>query len=152
MIRDVGPADLPGLLALNNAEAAAVNELTLEALAAQVAVALSARMTTDGAAGFLVAFGAATPIQGPNHGWFVARGGSFAYIDRMVVAPEARGRGVARALYEDLAARGLPLACEVNLDPPNPAGQAFHARLGFRPVGEAVDPRNGKRVRYLMRG
>jgi len=151
MIRDIAAADLPALLALNNAEAAAVNALTLEELTAQVAIALSARMVADGT-GFLVAFGAETPLQGPNHGWFVARGGRFAYVDRVVVAPEARGRGLARALYEDLAERGLPLACEVNLDPPNPAGQAFHARLGFRPVGEATDPRNGKRVRYLMRG
>lgn len=151
MIRDIEAADLPALLALNNSEAAAVNALTLEELAAQVAVALSARMAADGS-GFLVAFGVETPIQGPNHAWFVSRGGRFAYVDRVVVAPEARGRGVARSLYEDLAASGLPLACEVNLDPPNPAGQAFHARLGFRPVGEAVDPRNGKRVLYLMRG
>ncbi|WP_421991974.1 GNAT family N-acetyltransferase [Roseococcus sp.] len=151
MIRDIEAADLPALLALNNSEAAAVNELTLAELTAQVALALSARMTADGS-GFLVAFGAETPIQGPNHAWFVGRGEGFAYIDRIVVALQARGQGVARSLYEDLAARGLTLACEVNLDPPNPAGQAFHARLGFQPVGEAVDPRNGKRVQYLMRG
>lgn len=150
MIRDIEAADLPVLLILNNSEAAAVNALTLEELSAQVSVSLSARMTADGS-GFLVAFGARTPIQGPNHAWFVERGKGFAYIDRIVVAPEARGRGVARSLYEDLARHGLPLACEVNLDPPNPQGQAFHARLGFEPVGEAVDPRNGKRVRYLMR-
>lgn len=145
MIRDIEAADLPALLVLNNSEAAAVNALTLEELSSQVAAALSARMT-EGGTGFLVAFGAETPVQGPNHGWFVARGGRFAYVDRIVVAP------VARALYEDLAAGGLPLACEVNVEPPNPQGQAFHARLGFLPVGEATDPRNGKRVRYLMRG
>jgi predicted GNAT superfamily acetyltransferase len=148
MIRDIEAADLPALLALNNSEAAAVNALTLEALSAQVAASFSARMSADG---FLIAFCETTPAQGPNHAWFLQRGGRFAYIDRIVVAPEARGRGVARALYEDLAASGLPLACEVNLDPPNPAGQAFHARLDFLPVGEAVDVRNGKRVQYLMR-
>jgi predicted GNAT superfamily acetyltransferase len=148
MIRDIETADLPALLTLNNSEAAAVNALTLEQLSAQVAAAFAARMSAEG---FLVAFCETTPIQGPNHAWFVRRGGRFAYIDRIVVAPEARGRGAGRALYEDLAARGLPLACEVNLDPPNPAGQAFHARLGFRPVGEAVDVRTGKRVQYLMR-
>jgi predicted GNAT superfamily acetyltransferase len=149
VIRDIGAADLPGLLALNNSEAAAVNALTLEELSAQVAASFSARMSADG---FLVAFCETTPAQGPNHAWFLRRGGRFAYIDRIVVAQEARGRGVARSLYDDLAIRGLPLACEVNLDPPNPQGQAFHARLGFAPVGEAVDPRNGKRVQYLMRG
>ncbi|MBS7810021.1 GNAT family N-acetyltransferase [Roseococcus pinisoli] len=151
MIRDIEAADLPALLVLNNSEAAAVNELTLEELSAQVAAAVSARMMADGS-GFLVAFGAETPIQGPNHAWFVTRGGDFAYVDRIVVTPAARGKGVARSLYEDLAARGLPLACEVNVEPPNPQGQAFHAKLGFLPVGEATDPRNGKRVRYLMRG
>jgi predicted GNAT superfamily acetyltransferase len=74
----------------------------------------------------------------------------------VVVAPQARRQGVARALYDDLAglARaeriGL-LACEVNLDPPNPRGLAFHEALGFLPAGEATDPRTGKRVRYLRK-
>jgi predicted GNAT superfamily acetyltransferase len=154
-IRDILPADLPALLALNNAEAAAVNAQTPEGMAQLLTRAWAARMTTDGS-GFLIAFDAATPPQGPNHAWFTARESSFAYIDRVVVRPDARGRGVARALYADAerlaaAERMDVLCCEVNLDPPNPGSMAFHERLGFAPAGEAIDRRNGKRVRYLSR-
>jgi hypothetical protein len=83
----------------------------------------------------------------------VARYPAFLYIDRVVIAPGSRGLGHARRLYEDLAAiaGGRPLCCEVNLVPANPASLAFHDRLGFVPCGEADDPRNGKRVRYLVR-
>lgn len=152
MIRDITTADLPAVLALNNAHAAEVNELTADALAALVAVAARARIV-DGGHGVLIALGARTPIQGPNHAWFVARYPAFLYIDRVVVAPAARGHGHARRLYDDLAAVGgdLPLCCEVNLEPPNPASLAFHDRLGFAACGEGDDPRNGKRVRYLLR-
>jgi predicted GNAT superfamily acetyltransferase len=82
-----------------------------------------------------------------------ARGPAFLYVDRVVVAAEARGLGHARRLYDDLAATaaGRPLCCEINLVPPNPASLAFHERLGFAACGEADDPRNGKRVRYLVR-
>ena len=74
----------------------------------------------------------------------------------MVVAPAARGRGLARTLYADLFAaaieRGCPLVtCEVNSDPPNPASDAFHAGLGFAPVGGARVPDAVKTVRYLAR-
>lgn len=154
-IRDITEADIAALLALNNAEAAAVNALTPEGFAALLRNAFAARVTAGGE-GFLIAFDHATPPQGPNHAWFIARESTFAYVDRVVVAPAARGRGVARALYDDLAALaradriGL-LACEVNLDPPNPESLAFHERLGFAAAGEGTDPRNGKRVRYLRR-
>ncbi|MBC7975179.1 MAG: GNAT family N-acetyltransferase, partial [Myxococcales bacterium] len=72
---------------------------------------------------------------------------------RVVIAADARGRGHARRLYDDLATRaaGRPLCCEVNVQPPNPGSLAFHERLGFVACGEADDPRNGKRVRYLVR-
>lgn len=105
---------------------------------------------------FLLALDQDAPAQGPNHAWFQARLRHFAYVDRVVVAAAAQGHGLGRLLYGDLiaaaAGRGLPvLACEVNLDPPNPASMAFHERLGFMPCGEASDPRNGKRVRYLSR-
>ena len=152
MIRAVTGDDLPALLALNNAHAVEVNALTADTLAALVAVAEHARVVDD-VRGFLVALGDDTPVQGPNHAWFVARYPAFLYIDRIVIAPEARGLGLARRLYEDLAAiaAGRPLCCEVNLVPANPASLAFHDRLGFVSCGEGDDPRNGKRVRYLIR-
>jgi uncharacterized protein len=152
MIRAVQSDDLPTILALNNAHAVEVNPLTAEALGALVAVAAYARVV-DGGHGFLIALSERPPIQGPNHAWFAARYPAFLYIDRVVVAPEARGRGHARALYDDLAAiaAGRPLCCEVNIAPPNPGSLAFHDRMGFAPCGDADDPRNGKRVRYLIR-
>ncbi|MCX8134927.1 MAG: GNAT family N-acetyltransferase [Roseococcus sp.] len=154
-IRDIAEADIPVLLALNNAEAEAVNALSRERFEGLLRTAFAARVAETGA-GFLIAFDHATPPQGPNHAWFTARESAFAYVDRVVVAPWARRQGVARALYEDLAALAraerIPLlAVEVNLDPPNPAGLAFHQRLGFLPAGEGKDPRTGKTVRYLRR-
>lgn len=159
MVRDIGAADLAALNALNDAHAAEVNALAPADFAALVGVAFAARMVDgpDGRpAGFVIGLSHATPRQGPNHGWFQDRlpPPGFAYVDRVVVAAASRGQGIARALYAELMglarARGLPLlACEVNLDPPNPASMAFHERLGFTEAGVATDPRNGKRVRYL---
>jgi hypothetical protein len=156
--RDVAPADLPALNALNDAHAAEVNALAPADFAALVGAAFAARVVPgpDGApAAFLIGLSHATPSQGPNHRWFLDRYPAFAYVDRVVVAEAFRGRGLGRLLYADLRARAraaaLPvLACEVNLDPPNPGSMAFHQRLGFRPAGEATDARNGKRVRYLV--
>ena len=154
-IRNITAADVPALLALNNAEAERVNALTEDALAGLLNFAFAARITTDGQA-FLIAFDHATPPQGPNHAWFTARESYFAYVDRVVVAPGARGKGVARALYDDLAKIAKAdmtnlLVCEGNLDPPNPESLAFHERLGFTACGEAVDRRNGKRVQYMRK-
>jgi uncharacterized protein len=42
------------------------------------------------------------------------------------------------------------VGCEINLLPPNPASDAFHARMGFVEVG-AAQLANGKTVRYLER-
>ncbi len=154
MIRDATAADIPALAALNDAEARHVNALGEAGLRALLAVAWRARCTD---AALLVALTGDTPCQGPNHAWFQARGGRFAYMDRVVVGPAARGQGLARALYADIAALALEaglerLCCEVNLLPANPVSLAFHARLGFAPAGEATDPRNGKVVRYLTAG
>ena len=152
MIRALVNDDLPVVLALNNAHAAEVNALTAPALATLVAVAAHA-CVLDGGLGFLIALDERAPVQGPNHAWFLARYPELLYIDRVVIAPAARGRGHARRMYEALVAVAAhrPLCCEVNLAPPNPGSMAFHERLGFTACGEGDDPRNGKRVRYLMR-
>jgi len=72
----------------------------------------------------------------------------------VVVAPAARGLGLARLLYENLFARAKAdshtrIVCEVNAVPPNPASDAFHAKLGFAEVGKAIIAGGTKTVRYF---
>ncbi len=78
----------------------------------------------------------------PNYRWFEQRFDRFAYVDRVVVAPAARGTGLARRLYEDFFAAAREagharVCCEVNYDPPNPTSDAFHARMDFEEIGRA---------------
>lgn len=101
----------------------------------------------------LLAFAPGAAYDSANFRWFAKRYTSFVYIDRVVTAPQARGRGLARKLYAHLfeAARAAGherVVCEVNSDPPNPASEVFHRALGFVPVGEAM-LENGKTVQYL---
>ncbi|MCC7276550.1 MAG: GNAT family N-acetyltransferase [Alphaproteobacteria bacterium] len=156
MIRAPIAADEPGLLALNAAHAVELSPLAPAELRQLLARAFHARVA-DGAAALLIAFDQDADYGSPNFAWFRARHRRFVYVDRVVVAPAARGRGLARLLYDDLfaAARaaGHALACcEVNLAPPNPASDAFHAALGFAEVGRGHLADRGKTVRYLTRG
>ena len=43
------------------------------------------------------------------------------------------------------------IVCEVNISPPNPAPDAFHAALGFTEIGQASIHGRTKTVRYLTR-
>lgn len=104
---------------------------------------------------YLIVFDQDSDYDSPNFLWFKSRYPKFAYVDRIVVAETARGKGVARALYEELFrktrdARFDKIVCEVNFAPPNPASDAFHAKLGFAEVGRTTLA-NGKGVRYLLR-
>ncbi len=90
----------------------------------------------------------------PNYQWFLQRYQRFVYIDRVVVAAAARGRGYARLLYEDLFRRAADaghehVVCEVNVQPPNPASDSLHAALGFAEIGSATIHNGAKSVRYL---
>jgi uncharacterized protein len=92
----------------------------------------------------------------PNFQWFRQRYPRFAYVDRVAVAQTARGRGLGRALYEDLFAKAAAeghtiVTCEINTDPPNPGSQAFHAALGFNAVGDAAIYGGKRTVRYYVR-
>lgn len=104
---------------------------------------------------YLIVFDQNAAYDSPNFLWFKQRYPEFAYVDRIVVAAEARGRGVARTLYEALfrearAAGFDKVVCEVNFAPPNPVSEAFHDRLEFAEVGRTTLA-NGKGVRYLCR-
>jgi uncharacterized protein len=143
------------ILALNNAHAQQLSWLEPERLEQLVAQSFLAwRIGSLDA--FLLAFDQDAPYDSPNFLWFRARYPRFVYIDRIAVTPSARGRGLARLLYCDLfdtaRRRGhTHIACEVNVDPPNPTSDAFHAALGFVEVGCASIHDGSKTVRYLER-
>ncbi len=150
-----GGAWRDALLALNNAHAVELSWLEPDRLGHLVAEAFAAmRVGADEA--LLLAFDQDADYDSPNFLWFRARFDRFVYVDRVVVAVRARGRGHARRLYRDLFARAARaghtrIVCEVNTDPPNPESDAFHTALGFAEVGAASIHGGAKTVRYLVR-
>jgi uncharacterized protein len=77
------------------------------------------------------------------------------YLDRVAFDADAQGRGLGTRLYAELdrlmvEAGANHLALEVNVDPPNEQSLAFHARRGFREVGQQDTP-YGIRVSMQMR-
>ena len=152
-LRKPGFTDLPGLLALNNAHALELAEETGESFAQLLSIAWRVRSAAD-AAGMCIAFDQDTERDSQNLNWFRERFDRFAYIDRVVVDPKSRGKGLAKRFYNDVidAARqqGHTLLCaEVNFEPPNPASDAFHASMGFEPIGTAKLDDRDKTVQYF---
>jgi uncharacterized protein len=153
VLRQPSHDDQTGIMALNNAFAAETSLLTPASLAALVAAAWHVRVC-GAADAFCIALDQDAAYDNANFCWFAARFQHFVYVDRIVVGNHARGRGLARALYDDLAvtakAAGHTLiGCEVNLDPPNPASDRFHATYGFVEAGTARLASRNKTVRYL---
>lgn len=155
-VDDLGGTDGQALLALNNAHARELSWLEPARFTKLIAEAFVARRVGVADA-LLLAFDQDADYDSVNFLWFRDRFDRFVYVDRVVVADAARGRGLARRLYDDLfaAARDAGharIVCEVNSDPPNPASDAFHAALGFVPVGTAQIHGGEKTVTYLERG
>ncbi len=146
-ITTIDPADIAlmdRLLELNNDAVPAVGELDPARLARLVEISMMALVASDGdgaVAGFCLVLDPDTDYTSVNYRWFCDRYTNFAYLDRVVVAPAMRGRGVGRSLYDRVAAEALDtghtwFCLEVNLRPRNDESLAFHDRLGFIEVGQ----------------
>lgn len=154
-VRPIGPREVAAAMRLNRAHEVELSPLTPGRLAALVEVAFAAWLVPPASA-FLIAFDQDAGYDSPNFRWFRDRLERFVYVDRIAVAAEARGRGLARALYGQLfaAARASghdTVAAEVNSEPPNPASHAFHLALGFTAIGSAALADRGKTVTYLIK-
>lgn len=141
-IRPLTTADADALAMLNNAATPAVPITEPSGLARLVDLAdLALGLERDGRlVGFVIAIGPQASYDSENYAYFESRGVDHLYVDRIVIAESERGTGLGAVLYEQVfdAARAAgrhEVTCEVNLDPPNPGSQAFHARLGFEQVG-----------------
>jgi uncharacterized protein len=140
------------LLALNNAHAEELSYKTGEALAELIGAAHLVLAEPNGLA-MVVTFSNHSTYNNPNFAWFKQRYNRFLYVDRVVVSTVARGKGLARSLYsaaENCAQQEKleRVVCEINLDPPNPASDAFHLALEFAPIGQQQLAGTSKTVRY----
>jgi hypothetical protein len=141
-LRPATAADADAILALNQESVAVLSPLSRERLAQLQGEAAIQRVIEDHGAvvAFLLAFREGAAYDSPNYRWFANRYERFLYVDRVVVASAARGRGAGALLYRDVfefaATRSVGLVtCEYDVEPPNPASERFHARFGFREVG-----------------
>src|SRR3979490_24759 len=86
----LSPTVEPAVLALNNAHAAELSWLDGDRLTFLLRQAFHARRIGE-VDGFLLAFDQGAAYDSPNYLWFRQRYRRFVYVDRVVVAPAARG-------------------------------------------------------------
>ncbi len=158
-LRVMRESDLPAVLELNAAAEPAMNPLTEEELAELFAMCDVRLVATDRShelLAFLLSLGPGQPYSSENYRWFEDRGVRHQYIDRVVVAPIAKGTGIGRALYESVFERARErgaseVTTEVSLRPANPSSMAFHERLGFRQIADQETRGDTVRVALLTR-
>jgi len=156
-IRDVREADLPQVLALNNAAGPTILSLSPEKLRFFFDEAVYFRVAeAEGQViGFLIAMDQGSHYTSSNFLWFKEHYPAFIYIDRIVVDSAQRGAGLGRVLYADVTSfaevRAPLLACEVFLQPRNDAVLLFHGTSGFQEVGQQVMTENGLPVSLLVK-
>ncbi len=156
-LRDVVPADADWLLALNNSAVPNVNHLERQDLDDLLTIACYARLASvdDEPLGALIALWPEVHYESANYRWFSQRFEDFLYVDRVIIADGARGKGIGQAIYRDIerfaSARATSIALEVNSLPPNPVSMRFHQSAGFAPVGEQTHEGGAKKVVMMMK-
>ncbi len=158
IVRDWHEADLTALHAINEASVPGVGSLTFEALDRLVRDQSAATLVAETGGepvGFVLCMLEGLDYPSLNYKWVSARYDRFAYVDRVAVAEDQRGKRVGEALYaaaiERFAGARDVLLAEVNLAPPNPGSLRFHKRNGFVERGERWEIEGEKGVVYLER-
>ena len=142
VLREAARSELESLLELNQAHTPHVgseDSASLLHLFEQAAWFLVVEIDGE-TAGFVLAMIHGADYHSLNYTWFQSRYDEFVYVDRIVVAPGYRRRGLATRMYDEIAKRAVErripvFTCEYNLHPPNEISAAFHARYGFEEVG-----------------
>ncbi len=141
-MRTITESDFPSVLGLNATEVEKTSEMDLDRLVWLVGMSAYCKVAAlDGqVAAFLIALREGAAYDSDNYRWFSSRLPGFLYVDRIVVDSRFSGRGIGSRLYGDLfsfaRSQGITaIACEYNIDPPNPASRAFHDKFGFKELG-----------------
>lgn len=138
-LRDYDQQDAGQVLALNQSHLDSVGPLDEERLAWLVDLAERVLVADDDGtvAGFVVLVGPDSRYDSPNYRWHADRRTAL-YLDRVVVAPTHRRRGLGTLLYDAAEEMAVPygaMTLEVYAEPPNEGSLAFHAQRGYVEVG-----------------
>lgn len=147
LLRPLDDADIPDVVALNQANLDAVSRMDEDRLGLLRGWADRFDVVEEDGelAGFVVTLAPGSPYDSPNYRWFAERHATdFYYLDRIVFADRFRRRGLGGFVYDEVervAAKYGRMTLEVNLVPRNDASLAFHARRGYDEVGRLGDQR-----------
>ncbi|WP_181407446.1 GNAT family N-acetyltransferase [Nocardioides sambongensis] len=146
MIREITQHDHDQLIELNQGALHAVGSLDHEALALLLKMSDQALVVEDAGdvAGFVVTLPQSATYDSSRFRWFQDRYDEFVYLDRVIVSPDHRRKGVGTQLYDELPL-DVPVGLEVYSS--NETSLAFHADQGFQPVGELV---HGGKTNVMM--
>jgi predicted GNAT superfamily acetyltransferase len=151
-------ADSPQVLRINESGRPGVAPLNDEELTRLLALPNEHLVATvhDSVVAYVLAFHREAPYDGEEfRALRSAITEPFIYIDQVAVAAGHDGRGLGRALYDELERlAGLRrigiLCCEVNRKPSNPDSLAFHRKMGFE-VFSSLAVSEGREVELLTK-
>ena len=154
-IRALSHDDVPSIWAINEDGLPGTGQVTQNEILALLTLSEFSQgaFDNDELVGFVICLSPGTRYGSLNYAWFNQRFQAFIYVDRIAVHPQHRGQGIGSLLYERVIAHAadmqVPVAAEVNLEPPNPGSMRFHHRFHFEEVG--VLHHEEKSVTMLMR-
>jgi uncharacterized protein len=153
MIRNANESDFDSILALNQESVHFTSPMDLARLIhLDTQSAYHRVIELDGeVVAFLLALREGADYPNPNYEWFSEHLENFLYVDRIVISSAQQGKRLGQALYDDLFAYARQeeigqIACEFDVEPPNPVSQKFHARYGFSEMGTHWVAGGSKRV------
>jgi predicted GNAT superfamily acetyltransferase len=154
-VRDLRSDDLAAVLAINAANVPEVGAVDADRLSFLVAESTFSLVVDIGGevdgevggevVGFCVVLPLGSSYDSVNYRWFAERYDDVVYLDRVAFDERHQRRGLGRLLYRAVEQRAsavgaAAIALEVNVDPPNDASLAFHARQGYIEVGRQDTP------------
>jgi predicted GNAT superfamily acetyltransferase len=154
-IRNLAPANIEAIWAINEQGLPGTGRVSEQEISDLLQFSSLSVGVFDGneLLGFVICLPPRTRYGSLNYQWFNDHYNAFVYVDRIAVSTLQRNQGVGTKLYDAVVAyskeRKIPIAAEVNLNPPNPGSIRFHERFHFEQVG--VLHHNEKSVTMLLR-
>ena len=125
-IRSANPADAVQIADLNDVFVSVTSPMDAQRFLELFELCSYCLVVHDGEQllGFVIAMRDGAPYDNGNYQWFEARVRNMVYVDRIVLAADARGQGLGHQLYEELSTMALADGCsvmtaEMDIEPPN---------------------------------